>query len=73
MHLIIFIADALASVGSCAMNIIKYISGPCKCFACIVPDHYSQSEWAGLQTTCEFEICMAAMCIGNAPKNLVST
>ena len=47
MHLIIFIADALASVGSCAM---KCISGPCKCFACIVPDHYSQSEWAGLQT-----------------------
>ena len=48
MHLIIFIADALASVGSCA---IKCISGQCKCFACIVPDHYSQSEWTGLQTT----------------------
>ena len=49
MHLIIslFIANVLASVGSCAMNIIKCISGPCKC---IVPDHYFQREWVGLQT-----------------------
>ena len=51
MHLIIFIAQLPTEANASAMNIIKCISGPRKCFACIVPDHHSQSEWVGLQAS----------------------
>ena len=56
MHLIIFIAELATKANASAMNIIKWISGLCECFAYIVPDHSSQSEWAGLQTRLELAL-----------------